>query len=49
MKKLFCLILAALLLLPCFAGAETVVTSFYPVWLLTLNLTEGLEDVRLPA
>ncbi len=47
MKKLFCLILAALLLLPCFAGAETVVTSFYPVWLLTLNLTEGLEDVRV--
>ena len=47
MKKLFCIILAALLLLPCLAGAETLVTSFYPVWLMTLNLTEGLEDVRV--
>ena len=47
MKKLFCIILAALLLLPCLAGAETLVTSFYPVWLMTLNLTEGLEDIRV--
>ena len=43
MKKL-AVLLAALLLFPCLAGAETVVTSFYPVWILTLNLTRGLED-----
>ena len=43
MKKL-AVLLALLLLFPCLAGAETVVTSFYPVWILTLNLTRGLED-----
>ena len=43
MKK-FLALLAALLVLPCFALSETVVTSFYPVWIMTLNLTRGLED-----
>ncbi len=43
MKKII-ILLSVLLLLPCAAVAETVVTSFYPVWILTLNLTRGLED-----
>ena len=43
MKKL-AVFLLVLLLIPCMAGSETVVTSFYPVWLMTLNLTRGLED-----
>ena len=47
MKKVFCIILSFLFLLPCLAGAETIVTSFYPVWLMTLNLTEGMEDVSV--
>ena len=47
MKKLICLLLALLLLIPCFSSAETVVTSFYPLWLFTLNLTEGLEGVTV--
>lgn len=47
MKKVFCIILSFLFLLPCFAGAETIVTSFYPIWLMTLNLTEGMEDVSV--
>ena len=47
MKKFFCLILALMLLLPSLAGAETIVTSFYPVWILTLNLTEGLDGVNV--
>lgn len=47
MKKLLSLLLALLLLLPAFAGAETVVTSFYPVWILTLNLTDGLDGVEV--
>ena len=34
MKKVFCIILSFLFLLPCLAGAETIVTSFYPVWIL---------------
>lgn len=40
--------LLLLVFLPVFAGAETVITSFYPVWLMTLNLTDGLDhiDVR---
>ena len=36
-----------LVLLPCAAFGETVVTSFYPVWLLTLNLTEGIEEIEV--
>ena len=47
MKKFCCLVLALLLLLPSLAGAETIVTSFYPVWILTLNLTEGLDSVNV--
>ena len=47
MKKCIPLLLALLLLIPCFSSAETVVTSFYPLWLFTLNLTEGLEGVTV--
>ena len=43
MKKLAALLMV-LFFLPGFAAAETVVTSFYPVWIMTLNLTCGLED-----
>lgn len=49
MKNLFvkslCLLLV--LLLPLAAGAETIVTSFYPIYLFTLNLTYGLPDVAV--
>lgn len=46
MKKTFSFFLSLLLLLlPVFSCAETVVTSFYPVWILTLNLTDGVEGV----
>ena len=41
MKKILSLLIVILLLAPALAGAETVVTSFYPVWILTLNLTNG--------
>ena len=37
-------VLFAFLLLPSLSLAQTVVTSFYPIWLMTLNLTHGLED-----
>ena len=46
MKRTLCL-LFALLLLPAFSLAETVVTSFYPIWVLALNLTEGVEGVEV--
>ena len=47
MKKL-CILLAALLLaLPVAAAAETAVASFYPVYLIALNLTQGIEDIEL--
>jgi len=42
-KKFFALVLT-LVIFPCLALAQTVVTSFYPVWIMTLNLTRGLED-----
>jgi len=43
-KKFVALLLVALLVFPCLAFSETVVTSFYPIWIMTLNLTHGLED-----
>lgn len=47
MKKILSLLLSLLLLFPALACAETVVTSFYPVWILTLNLTEGIESITV--
>ena len=48
MKKLLTLALALVLLaLPVAASAETVVTSFYPIYLFALNLLDGVEDVTL--
>ena len=47
MKKLLALLLVLTLFLPALAAAETIVTSFYPVWILTLNLTEGIEGVSV--
>ncbi len=47
MKKLLSLLIVLLLITPAAAGAETVMTSFYPIWLLALNLTEGLENVQV--
>ena len=47
MKKSLSLLLSLLLLFPALACAETVVTSFYPVWILTLNLTEGIESITV--
>ena len=41
MKKIVAVLLTLVLLCPLAAFAETVVTSFYPVWLMALNLTEG--------
>ena len=46
-KKFLILLLTLALFLPALAGAETVVTSFYPVWLLALNLTEGVDGVEV--
>ncbi|MBP3452515.1 MAG: zinc ABC transporter substrate-binding protein [Clostridia bacterium] len=46
MKKILALLLAALLL-PLGAVAETIVTSFYPIYLFTLNLTEGIEGIEV--
>ncbi len=40
-------LLLALILVPVLSGAETVVTSFYPVWLLARNLAAGLEGVEI--
>ena len=45
MKKLLILLLALMLFFPALAGAETFVASFYPVWLLTRSLTEGVDGV----
>ena len=47
MKKMLAALLAALLLLPACALAETVVTSFYPIYLFTLNLTDGVEGMTV--
>ena len=47
MKKFLSLLLSLLLLFPALACAETVVTSFYPVWILTLNLTDGIEGLEV--
>ena len=47
MKKLLCLVLALLLCMPALAGAETIVTSFFPIYVFALNLLDGAEGVTL--
>ena len=46
-KKNLAFLLILTLFLPALAAAETIVTSFYPVWILTLNLTDGIEGVSV--
>ena len=47
MKKLISLLLAALLLCaPALASAETVVASFYPIYLFALNLLNDIDGVE---
>jgi len=46
MKKFLALFLA-LCLLPAAGLAETIVTSFYPIYLFVLNLTDGLDGVTV--
>ena len=47
MRKLLPILLGLLLLLPAASAEVTIVTSFYPVWLLTRSLTDGLEDMTV--
>ena len=47
MKRILALALALCLLSPLAAAAETVVTSFYPIWLIALNLTEGIDGITV--
>ena len=48
MKRLIILFLVlALAATPVCVQAETVVTSFYPVWIFTLNLTDGIDGMEV--
>ena len=48
MKKLTALIALLLALaLPCAALGETIVTSFYPIQLFALNLTQGIDGLEV--
>ncbi|MDO5435946.1 MAG: zinc ABC transporter substrate-binding protein [Clostridia bacterium] len=48
MKRIISAVLAAAMLCVCAAAAaETAVTSFYPIWLLTLNLTKGIDGITV--
>lgn len=46
MKKLLAMLLVAMLL-PVGAMAQTIVTSFYPIYLFTLNLTDGIDGLEV--
>lgn len=46
MKKLLAVLLAVMLL-PVGAMAQTIVTSFYPIYLFTLNLTNGIDGLEV--
>ncbi|MBR6165440.1 MAG: zinc ABC transporter substrate-binding protein [Clostridia bacterium] len=46
MKKWIALFLV-LVLLPCSACCESVLTSFYPIWIMALNLTTGLDHISV--
>lgn len=47
-KKLLAALLTLLIFLsPALASAETVVTSFYPIYLFALNLTQGIDGITI--
>lgn len=46
MKRVFAFLLA-LVLLPAASLGETIVTSFYPIWLLALNLADGVPGLEV--
>ena len=46
-KTMLVLLLLLTFLAPAAAGAETVVTSFYPIWLMALNLCDGIDGVEV--
>ena len=46
MKRVFAFLLA-LVLLPAASLGETIVTSFYPIWLLALNLADGVPELEV--
>lgn len=48
MKKMLAFLLAFLLAVtPAAVLGETVVTSFYPIWIFTLNLTDGIDGIEV--
>ena len=48
MRRFLLLVVSlVLVLLPAVSSALTVVTSFYPVWLLTRSLTDGLDGITV--
>lgn len=47
MLKRMVALLLALCLLPAAASAQTIVTSFYPIYLMALNLTEGIDGLTV--
>lgn len=47
-KKLLAALLTLLIFLsPALASAETVITSFYPIYLFALNLTQGIDGITI--
>ena len=46
-RRLFLLVLVLTLLIPAISLSQVVVTSFYPIWLLTLNLTDGISEIEV--
>ena len=47
MKRFLAFLLVLFMICPFAAFAETVVTSFYPVWLIAMNLTEGIDGITV--
>lgn len=49
MKRIaaFMLALVILMTVPAVVLGETVVTSFYPIWIFTLNLTDGIDGIEV--
>lgn len=47
MRKLVTLLTVLLLALPCAAQAETIVTSFFPIYVFAINLVDGVDSLTV--
>ena len=46
-RKFIAVMMSFMLIVPAVCSGEIIVTSFYPIYVFALNLTDGLDDIAV--